>query len=202
MNCKDCIHENKKAYCENACCDGISHFSQKTVKSYWADITALNAKQEQKGKNKYGEMLENNTTLTTEQRIEHLEEELINALKYCEHLKQAYTDKLTANDYQRAAMRTAGTYDSKLSQLRNSAYGLNGEAGEVIDLLKKHEFQGHTLDEDKILDELGDVAWYIAIGANAIGKTLEEVFQHNIDKLKKRYPDGFDKSRSVNRGNE
>ena len=167
--------------------------------SYWNSICLLNQRQESKGKAKYGESLEENTTLSTIQRIEHLQEELIDGLKYAEHLKQTATDTMSANDYQRMAMRTAGTYKSDYDMLRNAAYGLNGESGEVIDILKKHEFQGHELDKDKLIDELGDVQWYISLAATSLGVTLEEIMQHNVDKLIKRYPDGFDKSRSINR---
>ena len=169
---------------------------------YWRHICGINAKQEAKGRAKYGQSLEENTTLCTVQRIEHAQEELIDALKYLEHLKAAATDKLTANDYQRMAMRTAGEYDTDYDQLRNAAYGLNGEAGEVIDLLKKHEFQGHDLSDEKLIDECGDVLWYCALLADALGFSLEQVMNRNIDKLRKRYPDGFDKARSINREGE
>lgn len=169
---------------------------------YWRKICGINAKQEAKGRAKYGQSLEENTTLSTVQRIEHAQEELIDALKYLEHLKTVATDKLTANDYQRMAMRTAGEYDTDYDQLRNAAYGLNGEAGEVIDLLKKHEFQGHDLSDEKLIDECGDVLWYCALLADALGFSLEQVMNRNIDKLRKRYPDGFDKARSINREGE
>lgn len=169
---------------------------------YWRHICGINAKQEAKGRAKYGQSLEENTTLSTVQRIEHAQEELIDALKYLEHLKAVETDKLTANDYQRMAMRTAGEYDTVYDQLRNAAYGLNGEAGEVIDLLKKHEFQGHDLSDEKLIDECGDVLWYCALLADALGFSLEQVMNRNIDKLRKRYPDGFDKARSINREGE
>ena len=76
--------------------------------------------------------------------------------------------------------------------------GLNGEAGECIDVLKKHDYQGHTLDTVKLLDELGDVLWYIVESAVGIGTTLEEVAQHNIAKLRARYPEGFSAARSIN----
>lgn len=81
----------------------------------------------------------------------------------------------------------------------NGVMGLNGEAGECIDIVKKHLFQGHELYIDKLVDELGDVLWYAAVTAAGIGVTLEDVMQHNIDKLRKRYPDGFDVERSVHR---
>ena len=166
---------------------------------YWRNICGINARQEAKGVAKYGQSLEANTTLSTEQRIEHAQEELIDALKYLEHLKAVAGDKLTANDYQRMAMRTAGEYSTSYDKLRNAVYGLNGEAGEVIDLLKKHEFQGHDLPDEKLVDECGDVLWYCALLADALGFTLEQVMNRNIDKLRKRYPDGFDKNRSINR---
>ena len=74
-----------------------------------------------------------------------------------------------------------------------------GESGECIDILKKHEFQGHELNKDKLLDELGDVLWYVTQAAVGISATLEDVAQHNVEKLRRRYPEGFSADRSVNR---
>lgn len=165
--------------------------------NYWDNICKLNAKQEAKGKNKYGVSLEDNTTLTRNQRIEHLEEELIDGLKYCEHLKAIGDDGITANDYQRAALRTAGDDHSKY--LLNGVMGLCGEAGEVIDLVKKHLHQGHELDRDKVAEELGDVLWYCALISESIRFPLGTVMEMNISKLIKRYPEGFSKERSVHR---
>ncbi len=179
----------------------MNTIEQKIRVDYWANINALNDKQTEKGLKKYGETLEDNTTLSRTQRIEHAEEEAIDLLKYLEHLKESFTDELSANDYQRMAMRTKGDYASNFAMMRNAASGMNGEAGEVIDLLKKHEFQGHALDEGKLLDELGDVLWYCALMAEALGATLQDVMYHNIEKLMHRYPDGFDKARSINRDN-
>lgn len=167
------------------------------MKKYWENICELNEKQESKGLSKYGQTLEDNTTLSTEQRIEHAEEEMIDFLKYCEHLKVSLKDNLTANDYQRMALRTAGEDRSKW--LDNAVFGLCGEAGECIDIVKKHRFQGHELDREKLIDECSDVCWYVALLCSALDVSLEEVMQHNVDKLKKRYPEGFDKSRSINR---
>lgn len=157
-----------------------------------------------KGRAKYGVTLEDNVTLTEAQRIEHLEEELIDALMYCEHLAAAGRERgLTADDYQRAALRTAQvTTMTDEDLILNGVMGLSGEAGECIDLVKKVRFQGHALDRDKFLLELGDVAWYLAVAAHGAGFRLSEVFEANIDKLKKRYPDGFDKARSMNRAGE
>ena len=170
--------------------------------NYWERICDLNDRQTAKGLRKYGQTLEDNTTLTTEQRIEHCEEEMIDALKYMEHLKEIVNESLTADDYQRAAMRTASCtdYDGGVKTLLlNGVMGLNGEAGECIDIVKKHLFQGHDLDRDHLIEELGDCAWYLAVASEAVGVSLGEVLQRNIDKLKARYPEGFDKARSVNR---
>ena len=78
--------------------------------------------------------------------------------------------------------------------------GLNGEAGEAIDIFKKYLYQGHPLDRDHLARELGDVAWYLALSAHALGYSLEDVFEMNIEKLEKRYPRGyFESGKSVHR---
>lgn len=77
--------------------------------------------------------------------------------------------------------------------------GLNGEAGEAVDILKKVLFQGHKLDREHIAFELGDICWYLALAADAIGYDLETIMKMNIDKLYARYPDGFEVDKSVNR---
>lgn len=105
---------------------------------------------------------------------------------------------MTVNDYHRAAMRTAPELDRQ-QMLIDAALGLTGEAGEVADLVKKANYQGHILDKDAIMKELGDVAWYIALACQGLGVTMQEVFQMNVDKLKKRYPDGFNAWMSRNR---
>ncbi|MBQ6480833.1 MAG: nucleoside triphosphate pyrophosphohydrolase family protein [Anaerolineaceae bacterium] len=106
---------------------------------------------------------------------------------------------MTINEYQQLAMRTLNPQLSEKDVLINGVMGLCGESGEVIDLVKKHLAQGHPLDKEKIAKELGDVAWYLAETAYAIGYPLEEILQMNIDKLKIRYPDGFDPEKSMNR---
>ena len=165
---------------------------------YRENILKIMDRQQKKGVKKYGQLLENNDSLSAAERIEYLQEELVDALQYCEHIK-ASSRLYTPTDYQAAAMRTAGEYKSKLDMLRNAVYGLNGEAGEIIDLLKKHEFQGHELSYDMLAEELGDVLWYAALMCEAIGVSLERVMCRNIEKLQRRYPEGFSAERSVNR---
>lgn len=105
---------------------------------------------------------------------------------------------MNGTEYQAAAMRTASSLD-KDALVLNGVMGLNGEAGECIDIVKKHLFQAHELDADKLVDELSDVMWYAAILAEGIGTTLDDVMQHNVDKLMRRYPEGFDTERSIHR---
>ena len=107
---------------------------------------------------------------------------------------------MTTNEYQTAALRTAQTDKLTANELLlNAALGLCGESGEVADLVKKHRFQGHDLDIDHVAKELGDVAWYLTVGAYAIGYDLETILRMNVDKLKARYPDGFSTDRSLHR---
>lgn len=121
--------------------------------------------------------------------VDNTHREVIDMLEYV----------LTGNDYQEAAVRTANKNLDSLQQLQNGLMGLNGESGEVIDLLKKHLFQGHPLDVEHIAKELGDIVWYLAISAYAIDYDLEAIMQMNIDKLRERYPLGFDSEQSINR---
>ena len=69
-------------------------------------------------------------------------------------------------------------------------------------MVKKYRFQGHNLDIEHMAKELGDICWYIALLAYSIDYDLETIMQMNIDKLKARYPEGFDKERSLHRGSE
>lgn len=109
---------------------------------------------------------------------------------------------MTANEYQKLAMVTLNPSLSKKDVLINGVMGLCGESGEVIDIVKKHLAQGHELDRDHLIKELGDVAWYLAETATALDVSLEEVLEQNIAKLRKRYPEGFSTEKSVCRDPE
>ncbi len=106
---------------------------------------------------------------------------------------------MTINEYQQLAMKTLNPQLSEKDVLINGVMGLCGESGEAIDIVKKWLAQGHELDKDKLKKELGDICWYLAETATALGCDLEEIMAANIEKLKKRYPEGFDTDRSVNR---
>lgn len=109
---------------------------------------------------------------------------------------------MTINEYQKLALRTANTDAMKIpsEKITNGVLGLLGEAGEVADHIKKYRYQGHKIDFDYLAKELGDICWYISLLADGIGFDLETIMRMNIDKLKKRYPDGFDVDKSIHRG--
>lgn len=103
------------------------------------------------------------------------------------------------NEYQELAKRTMNKDLSEKDMLINGVMGLCGESGEAIDIVKKHIAHNHELDKEHLAKELGDIAWYLAETATALGYSLENIFKMNIEKLKKRYPDGFDSEKSINR---
>lgn len=106
---------------------------------------------------------------------------------------------MTLNEYQQLALTTLNPALNKKDVLINGVMGLCGESGEAIDIVKRHLAQGHELDREHLIKELGDVAWYLAETAFALDVPLEEVCQRNIDKLKARYPEGFSTERSIHR---
>ena len=106
---------------------------------------------------------------------------------------------MTLNEYQELAQRTSNRALDKKGHLFNGVLGLAGEAGECADLMKKHYFQDGRLFVDDLENELGDVLWYVAETAAALGLTLEEVAVRNVEKLKKWYPTGFEAERSLHR---
>ena len=106
---------------------------------------------------------------------------------------------MDANEYQKLAMTTLNPALDKKDVLINGVMGLCGEAGEAIDIVKKWLAQGHALDRAHLASELGDVAWYLAEVATALDMPLSDILQANLEKLKKRYPAGFDVRKSVHR---
>lgn len=128
---------------------------------------------------------------------------------------------MTGKEYQELAMRTndGGCFDRLadaldnntlerelegksspiIADLLNGVMGLCGESGEVADIVKKTVFHKHPIGIDELKKELGDVMWYVAMCCNALNISLDDVMQGNIEKLKKRYPDGFSTDASINR---
>jgi len=105
---------------------------------------------------------------------------------------------ILANEYQTLAARTANDFELE-SILVNCALGLTGESGEFSDLIKKWKFHGHELGQTKLLKEVGDILWYAARVCTALEVDLSTVMRANIEKLEKRYPNGFNSADSLAR---
>ena len=103
------------------------------------------------------------------------------------------------NEYQEKSKRTIPEGLSVRESMLNAALGICGEAGECADAIKKWQYQGHPYPNKNIIEELGDVMFYVAMMATSAGVSLEDVASKNIGKLKARYPDKFDPERSINR---
>ena len=109
---------------------------------------------------------------------------------------------MDVDEYQRLAMMTLNPALDQKDMLINSVMGLCGESGEAIDIVKKWLAQGHELDRDHPAKELGDIAWYLAEAATVLDLSLSEILQGNLDKLRSRYPEGFQTEKSLKRKKE
>jgi NTP pyrophosphatase (non-canonical NTP hydrolase) len=111
------------------------------------------------------------------------------------------------------AARTSATADAKgcidclvrlnenpqLMSLLHGAMGISTEAGELLDVIKKHIFYGKPVDQVNLAEEVGDTMWYVAEVVRALRVDLDSVLSKNIDKLRCRYPDKFSSEAAVNR---
>lgn len=105
---------------------------------------------------------------------------------------------MTGIDYQIKASRTISKDLNSHDIIRHGVFGLCSEAGEVAGLFQK-QYQGHEIDREHLIKELGDCMWMIAEICVGINASLDDVMQTNIDKLLARYPDGFDPDKSLHR---
>ena len=108
-------------------------------------------------------------------------------------------DFMNFHEYQKLAERTIPKEKWFNTKVSNFSMGLAGESGEIIDYLKKVIYHGHELDREHIKEELGDLLWYLSGLASIMNIDLNEIARKNIEKLKKRYPDGFSEEASKNR---
>ena len=106
---------------------------------------------------------------------------------------------MTLNEYQDLARRTQNPELNDHERLLHALFGLASECGEILGIYQK-AFQGHEIDEDNVIDEMGDMLWFMAELADCLNRELTYVGNHNIAKLLKRYPDaGFSVERSLHR---
>lgn len=114
---------------------------------------------------------------------------------------------MDATEYQRLASRTLidgpdAEYSDYQIMLVWNALGLTGESGEVADIIKKAVFHQHgmnTATKSQLVKELGDVLWYVAAICTKLDVPMGVVMEHNIEKLKQRYPAGYSSDASINR---
>lgn len=100
------------------------------------------------------------------------------------------------HDFVESKCKQGQNFEERITE---AALGLAGESGECVDHVKKWQFHNHLLDVDELCKELGDVMFYATMMCNALNISLESVIQKNMDKLNKRYPDGFSAEKSINR---
>lgn len=105
---------------------------------------------------------------------------------------------MDGNVYQVQAMRTANTDLTAKETLFHAVFGMASEAGEISGLLQK-TYQGHILDKDHLVKEMGDLMWFIAEACDVLNVPMNEVMEKNINKLRDRYPNGFESEKSLNR---
>lgn len=107
--------------------------------------------------------------------------------------------------YQELCSKTESINDAQRDRasdcvrLMHGAIGLCTESGEIQDTLKKHIYYGAVLDRENLVEELGDVLWYVALLCNALQVSMDDVMDRNIEKLKRRYGDKFSEEKALNR---
>lgn len=100
--------------------------------------------------------------------------------------------------YMREAARTINHDLDCAENEMHALYGMCSEVGEIHSIYQK-AFQGHVFSDEHLIEEIGDLMWMIAELCTVRGYSLDRICQRNIDKLKSRYPDGFDAERSLHR---
>ncbi len=98
---------------------------------------------------------------------------------------------MQGNEYQLEVVRTMDPEMVFREALCNWGLGIGGEAGEVIEHIKKFVYHGKPLDKDAVAKEIGDVLWYLGALCNTLGLHLDQVMSLNVAKLRNRYPNGF-----------
>lgn len=105
------------------------------------------------------------------------------------------------NEYQHLAARTMNRDLSAVSVTLHALHGMSAEIGEIHSIYQK-AYQGHEVTAEALKKELGDLLWFAAEYCTAQGWQLDDICQMNIDKLIRRYPDGFSPIRSLNRAED
>lgn len=115
--------------------------------------------------------------------------------------------QLSLSNYQVVALRTAKvfpdtTFNTYQMDLLHASLGVASDAGELVDAIKKHLIYGKELDVDNVIEEIGDVMWFLALMAHAVSIDLGAVAKANIAKLAKRYPDKYSDQAAIARADK
>ena len=124
-------------------------------------------------------------------------------MSYEEIFKRQIPRDMTLKEYEHHALRTANGGTKTLNEderlILNCCLGLAGESGELVDMVKKYLFHDHPFDTENAVKELGDIHWYWSVMCHTIGVDPNEVLRRNVEKLYKRYPNGFSPEDSIAR---
>ena len=105
---------------------------------------------------------------------------------------------MNLNEYQNLARRTQNAKLSLHERKEHALMGMASELGEICSHYQKVH-QGHPMIVNDVIDELGDLLWFIAEFCDVLRVDLDYVAERNIDKLRSRYPEGFERMRSLDR---
>ena len=105
---------------------------------------------------------------------------------------------MTGNEYQKLAARTINKNLDVTGNMEHALFGICSEVGELLGIYQK-AYQGHLLSSEHIDKELGDILWMVAEYCTATGRNLDDIMELNIQKLRERYPEGFDAEHSLHR---
>ncbi len=87
-------------------------------------------------------------------------------------------------------------------RLLHAAVGVAGEAGELLDGIKKHWIYGKALDRENLIEECGDLLFYVQAILNELGISMDDAMRQNMEKLARRYPEGYSDSAAIERADK
>lgn len=111
---------------------------------------------------------------------------------------------MTPQEYIQNALRTEGNYTfgptgAVTPRIEHAAMGIVTEAAELMDDVKKSKIYGRELDKVHLIEEAGDCMWYLAILADELGVSFEDMWEKNINKLRTRYPEKYTNEKALER---
>lgn len=106
---------------------------------------------------------------------------------------------MNIDEYKEKVKRTMNKDLTRSESISMLCMGLSGETGELVDMMKKSIYHGHEFDKNNTVKEIGDILWYLINLCNELSLDVHEIMDRNIEKLQRRYPEGFDQERSKNR---